>query len=82
MIQSQGRTIYKIRNLETDDEALRGVQLFVQKHGRDYDLMRSTFKSFNQLLDSKEKQAKKMNLSWVKYAAVLAISFRSWILLL
>ncbi len=65
----------RLGELETDDDALRGVQLFVQKHGRDYELMRGTFKSFNQLLDSKEKQAKKMNLSWVKYAAILVIIF-------
>lgn len=63
----------KLETLKTDDEALRGVQLFIQKHGRDYDLMRSTFISFYQILEAKEKQGKKINLSWIKYAAVLVI---------
>ena len=61
----------KLEALKTEDDSLRGVQLFVQKHGRDYELMRNTFKSFNELLDSKEQQANKIKLSWVKYAAVL-----------
>ena len=63
----------RLEKLNTDDDALRGVQLFVQKHGRDYELMKSTFKSFYQILEAKEKQNKKINLSWIKYAAVFAI---------
>jgi tetratricopeptide (TPR) repeat protein len=63
----------KLEGLKTDDEALKGIQFFVQKHGRDYELMRNTFKSFNELLDSKEKNTKKINLSWLKYAAALVV---------
>lgn len=63
----------KLEALKTEDDALKGIQFFVQKHGRDYELMRNTFKSFNELLDSKEKNTKKINLSWLKYAAAFMV---------
>lgn len=62
----------KIEQLETDDDAILGIKLFIEKNGRDYVKMRNTFKSFAALLEEKEKKYQQnINLSWLKYAAML-----------
>lgn len=70
--RSREQLFDKIEQLETDDDAINGIKLFVEKNGRDYDKMRNTFQSFAALLEEKEqKHTKNQSLSWLKYAAVL-----------
>lgn len=63
----------ELEQLETNNTALLGVKLFVEKNGRDYEKIKRTFKSFSEVLESKEKASKKVNFAWIKYAAIVVV---------
>lgn len=63
----------ELEQLETNNTSLLGIKLFVEQNGRDYEKIKRTFKSFSEVLENKEKTAKKININWLKYAAILAV---------
>lgn len=63
----------ELEQLETNNTALLGIKLFVEKNGRDYEKIKRTFKSFSDVLESKEKASKKVNFTWIKYAAIFVV---------